>query len=267
MLRRYTVDPRPKLWHLKISLYSEKVRWALDYKGVDAERLKPTPGLHPLKALWLTRGHGRTLPVLELDGRRYGDSTAAIAALEARFPEPPLYPARPDALRRALELETFFDDEVAPPIRHALFHELWRDREHSPELLPKLFGQSLVTRSRHLGNTIGRVWTRSLYGVGPESRAKTAREMVVRGLDRLERELDDREYLVEDRFTVADLTAAAVFHPLVLPPEGPLHNVPAAWRRFRESLADRPGYRWVERTFARHRAPARSGGSRAPAAA
>ena len=75
-------------------------------------------------------------------------------------------------------------------------------------------------------------------------------------LDRLEAELDGGEYLVGDRFSVADLTAAALLYPLVFPPEGPSVPPPAGYERFRAPLADRPGYRWVEEMFRRHRSPA-----------
>ena len=46
---------------------------------------------------------------------------------------------------------------------------------------------------------------------------------MIAALDRLERELDNAggEYLAGDAFSVADLTAAALFYPLVNPPEGP----------------------------------------------
>jgi glutathione S-transferase len=87
-------------------------------------------------------------------------------------------------------------------------------------------------------------------------------------LDRLEAELGGNQYLVGERFTVADLTAAALFYPLVLPPEGPLHlEPPDAVAEFRRSVADRPGYRWVEAMFARHRhkGASRAGTSAPPA--
>ncbi len=75
------------------------------------------------------------------------------------------------------------------------------------------------------------------------------------GFDRLEAELDGREYLVGDRFSVADLTAAALFYPTVLPAEGPpLPDPPPAYAAYRASLADRPGFKWVEEMFRRHRA-------------
>lgn len=68
------------------------------------------------------------------------------------------------------------------------------------------------------------------------------------------------EHLVGDRFSVADLTAAALFYPLVFPPEGPmLAGSPASYESFRAPLADRPGYRWVEEMFRRHRQPIPAG--------
>lgn len=96
---------KPVLWHIPISHYSEKARWALAHKGVEHERRAVPGGLHMAVALALTRGKQKTFPVLELDGARIGDSTAIIAALERRFPESPLYPEDEAQRRRALELE------------------------------------------------------------------------------------------------------------------------------------------------------------------
>jgi glutathione S-transferase len=88
---------------------------------------------------------------------------------------------------------------------------------------------------------------------------------VITALDRLESELGGNEYLVGDRFSVADLTAAALFYPLVLPPEGPdLGDPPEAFQRFRQPLEDRTGYEWVAEIYRNHRAPA---GVTAPIAA
>ena len=90
------------LWHIPVSHYSEKVRWALDWKGVEHARHAPPPASSMAVAFGLTRGS--TLPVLQLDGRAIGDSTAIIAAFEERCPEPPLYPADPGERLRALAL-------------------------------------------------------------------------------------------------------------------------------------------------------------------
>ena len=97
------------------------------------------------------------------------------------------------------------------------------------------------------------------YGVRSDERAELARREVLAALDRLEAELDGNEYLVGDRFTVADLTAAALFYPLVLPPEGPeLGDPPDGFERFRAPLEDRPGYQWVAEMFRAYRLPARA---------
>ena len=87
------------LYHLEISHYNEKARWALDYKGVPHERRTPIPMLHALRALAMTRKP--TLPVLKLHGKAIGDSTRIIEALEREYPEPPLYPSDRDERRRA----------------------------------------------------------------------------------------------------------------------------------------------------------------------
>src|SRR3954447_23913755 len=52
----------PVLWHIELSHYNEKVRWALDYKGVAHVRKAPVPGLHGAVAMWITRGAQRRLP-------------------------------------------------------------------------------------------------------------------------------------------------------------------------------------------------------------
>src|SRR3954452_24265812 len=93
------------LWHIGISHYSEKVRWALEYKGVEYERRAPMPSAHMVVALWLTRGREKTFPVLRIGDETIGDSSAIIGALEKRFPEPELYPEDPAERRRALDLE------------------------------------------------------------------------------------------------------------------------------------------------------------------
>src|SRR5690348_14810719 len=124
-------DSRPTLWHLSLSHYSEKVRWALDYKRVPHRRRAAiVPGAHMVAAMWLTRDPGNfTFPVFEIDGEAIGDSSEIVAALEERFPERPLYPADPEQRRRALALEEFFDEELGPYIRQLAFHELGNDRE------------------------------------------------------------------------------------------------------------------------------------------
>jgi glutathione S-transferase len=245
---------QPTLWHIPISHYSEKVRWALDYKSVEHERRTAPPGLHIAVALWLTSGRAFTFPILKLDGRRIADSTAIIAALEHRFPEPPLYPADPEEFRRALELEEFFDEELGPYARRLPFHEARQD----PELVDQITAQVTPQLHARLGRALvpyARAFTAVRYGTASSRAADTARHKIIAAVDRLEAELGQRDYLVGDRFTVADLTAAALLCPIVRPPEGPLamDRMPEPFEHFRDSLRPRRGYTWVQQMFERHR--------------
>jgi glutathione S-transferase len=254
-------DDRPVLIQLDISHYSEKIRWALDRKRVAHVRRSPLPGSHIPLAFALTRGESFTLPLLQLDGRTISDSTAILAALEQRYPEPPLYPADPEQRRRALDLEDFFDEELGPHARLLPFHELTNE----PEMFAEVASEAVpgpLGNAKGLVGLYARTYTGLRFGVRDESAAATAREKIVAALNRLEAELEGNgggEFLVGEEFSVADLTAASLFYPIVGPDEGPLPPevpTPPALERFRAGISDRPGYAWVEETFRRHRQPA-----------
>jgi glutathione S-transferase len=74
-------------------------------------------------------------------------------------------------------------------------------------------------------------------------------------MDRLEAELGPSGHLVGDAFTVADLTAAALFTPLLAPRQRPYAPPTLAppLQELREELEARSGGAWVHETYARHR--------------
>ncbi|HEX6456705.1 MAG TPA: glutathione S-transferase family protein [Solirubrobacterales bacterium] len=250
-------DPKPVLWQIDISHYSEKVRWALDYKQIPHVRRAPLPGTHIPIALFLTRGAQPTFPVLQMDGRTIGDSTAIIAALEAKHLDRPLYPSKPEERLQALELEDWFDENLGPYARFLVFHELIRE----PEIFAAVAAESVpgpLGKAKPVVGAYASALTSLRWGANSAEGAEEARERIVAALDKLEAELaaGDGEFLVGDRLSVADVTAASLFYPLVIPPEGPLSpNAPRppAFDEFRAGLSDRPGYRWVEETFRKHR--------------
>jgi len=248
---------KPTLWQLDISHYSEKVRWTLEYKGVDHVRRSPLPGTHIPIALALTRGAQPTVPVLQLDGRAVGDSTEIISALEARYPDPPLYPIDPEERARAVELEDWFDENLGPHTRLLPFYELIQE----PEIFAEVAAESVpgpLGKAKPVVGAYARAYTSIRWGANSSEDAERAREGIVAALDKLEAELDkgEGEFLVGNSLSVADITAASLFYPLVVPPEGPLSPDlprPPALERFREGLSDHRGYRWVQETFRRHR--------------
>ena len=242
----------PVLYHIQISHYNEKVRWALDYKRIPHVRRAPPPMMHSVWALAMTRG--TTFPVLALNGERIGDSTRIIEALEERYPDPPLYPADPGDRRRALELEEFFDEELGPHIRRALFAELTRDRES--------FAQAASPRGGRVENLIYRTTApaaapvlRLRYGIKPDT-AELGRRKTLAALDRVSAELQPSGYLVGDSFSIADLTAAALLMPIVWPDEAeylPRGPFPESINRWRDSLSGHPAFGWARDMYSRHR--------------
>ena len=245
----------PVLWQLEISHYNEKVRWALDYKQVPHIRRSLLPGLHMVKAKRLT-GDTSTTPVLTLDGRSIGDSTRIIAAIEERWPQPPLYPEDPAQRGRALELEDFFDEQLGPHLRRAAYAELLP----RPDLVRPLFSHGQPRPARILlraGFPALRAAMRRKFEIDAESAAASRAKMSA-AMDRLEREISPSGFLVGESFTVADLTAAALFYPVAHPPEYPYptladHYLPHAWRQFLDSLAQRPGGQWIADIYRSHR--------------
>lgn len=248
---------KPVLWQIEISHYAEKARWALDHKEVDHVRRSPLPGTHIPIALFLTRGAHATVPVLGMDGRAIGDSTAIIAALDAKYLDRPLYPSKPDERSRALELEDWFDENLGPHTRLLPFYELIQE----PDLFAEVAAANVpgpLGKVKPVVGAYGRIYTSLRWGANKGEDAQRAREAIVAAFDKLEDELEqgNGEFLVGDQLSVADITAASLFYPIVVPPEGPLSPGlprPEGLESFRQSLSNRLGWRWVEETFRRYR--------------
>ena len=139
----------PVLWHLKVSHYNEKVRWALDYKRVPHLRRAETPA--PSRDRASAHRWGRS-PYWCSTAQAIGDSSRIIEALERRHPEPPLYPADPGRASRALAIEDFFDEELGPYTRRLVLHTMLPDREltaraPSPRTSPARRGSCHARRS------------------------------------------------------------------------------------------------------------------------
>src|SRR3954452_1799770 len=248
---------RPVLWQLQISHYNEKVRWALDYKRVAHARRSMMPGAHRVMTQRLAGID--TSPVLQFEDGAVGDSTAILQAIEERYPEPPLMPSDPDERERALEIEEFFDEELGPHIRRAVYWELLG----YPEVVIPLFTDGATATSRAMLRTsfpVLRVCMQKVMNIY-EAPAARSREKCIAAVDRLEAELDGNDYLVGDRFSVADRTAASLLYPLALPPAYPYtsprwDDLPQGARDFLDPLRRRPGATWVAEMYRRHRLPA-----------
>ena len=244
----------PVLWHLKVSHYNEKARWALDYKRVPHVRRAAVPGRHRAIARWLTGG--RTFPVLVLDGQAIGDSTRIIEVLERRYPDPALYPSDPDERRRALEIEEFWDEELGPYTRLLVVHHMLPD----PDLTLGAFFSDLRGPSRLSARALFPAVRRQMAAaVGIDERSVgSAFEKVRAAGERFRAELQPSGYLVGDRFTIADLTLASLLAPAVAPEQFPYAQPQRGHPRLaplRDALAGPGLLDWTREMYARWRGP------------
>ncbi len=244
-------DP-PVLWQLRISHYNEKARWALDYKQIPHRRVSVTPGVHSLHS-WHLGGKGTT-PLLVEDDKTIGDSSEIIAEAERISPEPPLYPSGDEERKLALDLSADFDQNLGPGIRCAYFHALLPDKALAVAHLTNGLG-----RTPRIGFKLGYPLLKRAIGHSLEvndANAEAGRAETVAALDTIEARLGGRDYLVGDRFGVADLTAAALLFPLTRPEQFPYpqpDRLADEWVEFQESQQDRAGYAWALEMYRRHR--------------
>lgn len=247
-------DDLPLLLHFRVSHFNEKVRWALDRKRWPHRRRSLVPGFHVPRVRRLT-GQNR-VPVLVLDGAALHDSTAIIAELERRRPDPPLYPTDPEQRARALAIEEHFDEEVAPDLRR-IFWACYLDRAGD---LARVATQGESAGTRRAFRAVWPVMKPVFRLNMGLDRARIDRSLarLPGHFDRAEAELSDGEFLVGDAFSVADLTVASVLSAILRPPEFayPLPE-PQAPRlvELRSRFADHPATRWATALYARHRDP------------
>ena len=240
------------LHQFQFSHYNEKARWALDFKRVAHARHSLLPGPHLLAMMRLSGQ--KSVPVLALDAEVIAGSARIVDELEKRFPEPALYPANADEQRAALELQKWFDEEIGPEIRRAFFFEVLPGSKYAAEMF--MIGRGTPTKTIY----------RTLF---PGIRAVMIKDMKIdapgaaRGVERTKEALDlvaERSagsgYLVGNRFTIADLTAAALLSPAVMPPQFP-YPVPEprseGLQRWLSCWSGHPGTAWVSEIYRRHR--------------
>jgi glutathione S-transferase len=242
----------PLLWHIPLSHYSEKVRWALDYKGIPHRRRVLGPDY--LIRVWRATGQGK-LPVLWLDGRAIADSTRIIAALEQHYPEPALYPRDTAARQRALALEDDLDETLGPALRGAIMTPLFR---HDPDTALRVLTTGMGGKAYRTLRPLLRIFPsfyRFRHSIS-ESNLERDRANVAAALDRIEHERQGRAYLVGQAFTIADLTAAALLGALLQPPEiqYPLQvELPLHLKDYRSTLLQHAAAQWAAGIYRLHR--------------
>lgn len=223
-----------KLIQMYASPWAERVRWALNYKGLPYEKQNYTPGVDEEAVKKLT-GQAQ-VPVLLVNGTAIPDSTAILNWLEEHKPHPALMPASKQDRAQVMLWEELMDGVFGPQARMIIIGHFLRSSE--PEL--QQGGRYFAQKYQH-----------SPYA---EEHAKAA---VQRILTVLEAALEGREYLVGETFTRADIIVASMLL-LVNPPSDELFRFPAAMRPVYTvpvtlDSAFAPIFAWRDRMYRKHR--------------
>ena len=243
------------LYQFQFSHFCEKARWALDHKGLAYGRKNLLPGRHINVARKMAPKS--CVPILVDDGTVVQDSTKIITYLDATFPQRPLTPHDARHAAEAVQWEEYLDEEIGVPLRLWFYFHTLPDRGRALRFLldgAPWYGWPL------LGLMFSQLRTTMMQrmNINAES-ARQAEERLLRGLERLDRTLKDRSFLVGNSFTRADLTACALLAPLCAPDKFEA-EVSAAFPppvcALRNAVRTRPFFGWVVQTYREHRWPA-----------
>lgn len=200
--------------------FAERVAAALALKGLAFERIISDDPEDV--ARWSPIA--RTLPVLEIDGRRKADSAVILEWLETLYPMPPLYAGDPKTADAQRNLAQWSNDSFS------WYWNRWRAARYPQPGDSEPIDVSFFARLRdQLGRTFGRP-----LGMTARSRAdvrelEIIRELVSR-MDDLVGFLGDRPYFHANEPSVADISIYAMLRVLTT---GPIPHCA-------EAIADRP---------------------------
>lgn len=242
------------LYQFPISHYCEKARWCLDHKGLDYEVVNLLPGPHKPKLEKMT---GRqTVPVL-VDGRTaISDSPSIAEYLDLTYPDNPLLPADPALREQVLRLQKDFDYRGAM-VRRWVYGQIL-----DTSTLPDVFYKGYSPFKARLGKWMMPVFRqvlRHMYKIRPDKVAEAERA-IHEGLDLVSATLQQHggPYLVGSQLTLADITAASLFGPLLMPEGSPWQdngNLPAPYLEQLARLQQHPACQWMLGIYRLHRQP------------
>jgi len=237
---------------ISFSHFCEKGRWALDRGGITYREEAHAPVVH---LLGTARRGGRSTPMLVLPtGRVLTDSRDILRFVEAERPGI-LFPTDPTLRAEVEALESRFDAELGPATRRLAYHAIFGARDSIAPMLRETTQGPSRWLAPLLASVLPRMISRALRI--DDRGAQISRATLEALLADVETRLrDGRRFLVGDRFTAADLTFAALYSPLLFPPEQPVTSrvpPPPSLSALREEARARPAGQFAMRLFREER--------------
>jgi glutathione S-transferase len=150
-----------RLYSIKLSHPGHAARLMLEHKGIEHRVTMFPAGLHPV-LVRLAGFRGHTVPTLKIDGRRVETSLAIARELDRIKPDPPLYPADPDARAWVEDAERWGEAELQPVPRRMIRWALTEQRparewmaRHERMPAPALQARTNTALARRFANAVG----------------------------------------------------------------------------------------------------------------
>jgi glutathione S-transferase len=252
------------LYQFEISHYCEKVRFILDYKGLEYKKIEITPFIGKSK---LRRLSGKTkVPVLKDDDTIVADSTEIIKYLERKYPEPNVIPKDDLSKGKSLLIEAWADESIGKNIPIAFFATLIQDSNFRSAALTKSFvPDNAPSFLKDLVKSVPvSLLNLLLLGTGVadfrnELVVKQAIQNLKQDLETLSLILANRPYLTGNQPTIADFAVAGMTLGIKFPQGSYLNlNIPEDLKgKGILGLADNSAYdvffNWRDRLYADYR--------------
>jgi len=240
------------LYQFQFSHFCEKARWALDFKRLPYVCKNLVPGPH----VGIARRYAprSCLPILVSGKTVVQDSTSIINFLDQEHPDHPLTPRDAAMAQEALDWEEYLDEEIGVTLRRWFYYHALPDRRRAQRFLlagAPWYGRPLFAL---IYPKVRDVMCQAMV-IDADSASQSEARLLT-ALDRLDRALQKRRFLVGDSFSRADLTACALLSPFCAPgrSDAELELVfPPAVGELRNRLVQRPFFAWVLATYSDHR--------------
>lgn len=115
---------QPKIYGISLSLYVRKVRFLLEYKGVDYD-LEPVIPVKPPEGFREISPIGK-IPALKLDDFTISDSSVICQYLDKKYPEKPLIPEKAEEMARSLWFDEYSDTRMSETMSRIFFENFGR---------------------------------------------------------------------------------------------------------------------------------------------
>lgn len=234
------MDARFTLYGTEVSLYSGKTRAYLRWKAIPFVEQLSTLAVY--RQIIVPNIGRRVIPVVRTpEGDYLQDTTAIIDALEARFPEPSVYPAGPTQRLVSLLFELYGDEWLVMPA----MHYRWQRKRQNLRFILGEFGRTMRPQTPRVlqpvlgllpATVFGGLYSK-YFGIGKTMHAAVERSY--QGfLDDFNLHLTRHDFLLGARPTIGDFG-------LIGPLYAHLYRDPAPGAMMRERAPQVA--RWVER--------------------